>query len=305
VPPSHVFVFPGLVPLVPADLSRRRAASNNLSLFNAALPQITNFGRRQGIRALSACAPSGTGSGRRVEGRPKGFPPRSIVELAVAVGAGLFAGRESDKISVRTMIQIESAKAPFTDPRIAFQAVTAFGRADAMGLLPRDERIETLDLSSFRRFVRHIHRAGIARNIPLDLTDASEPNLERILERLNLALEESPVPDFEWNRMIGVLGLDLLARLLGISVTSCRRYRANARTTPDDVAERLHFLSLVVGDLAGAYNEIGVRQWFERRRVQLDGRTPFEWLKGRWKPAQPGPRRVQELARALAASPAT
>ena len=203
------------------------------------------------------------------------------------------------------MIQIESAKAPFTSPRLAFQAMTALGRADAMGLLPADEHIHTLDLISFRKAVRHILRAGIARNIQLDLTDASGSNLERTLEHLNMALEESPVPEFEWNRLAEVLGLELLGRLLGISATSIRRYRANARTTPDDVAERLHFLSLVVGDLAGAYNEIGMRQWFERKRSQLDGRTPLDFLKGRWKPAQPGPRRVQDLARALVASPAT
>lgn len=203
------------------------------------------------------------------------------------------------------MIQIESAKAPFTSPRLAFQAMTALGRADAMGLLPADEHIQTLDLISFRKAVRHILRAGIARNIQLDLTDASGSNLERTLEHLNIALEESPVPEFEWNRLAEVLGLELLGRLLGISATSIRRYRANARTTPDDVAERLHFLSLVVGDLAGAYNEIGMRQWFERKRSQLDGRTPLDFLKGRWKPAQPGPRRVQDLARALVASPAT
>ena len=203
------------------------------------------------------------------------------------------------------MIQIESAKAPFTSPRVAFQAVTALGRADAMGLLPADEHIETLDLPSFRKAVRHIHRAGIARNIQMDLTDTSELNLERTLEHLNLALEESPVPEFEWNRLADVLGLELLGRLLGISASSVRRYRAIARTTPDEVADRLHFLSLVVGDLAGAYNEIGIRQWFERKRAQLDGRTPLDWLKGRWNPAQPGPQRVQLLARTLVASPAT
>jgi hypothetical protein len=203
------------------------------------------------------------------------------------------------------MIQIESAKAPFNSPRVAFQAVTALGRADAMGLLPADEHIETLDLSSFRKAVRYIHRAGIARSIQLDLTDASGLHLERTLQHLNLALEESPVPEFEWNRLAEGLGLELLSRLLGISESSIRRYRANARTTPDDVAERLHFLSLVVGDLAGAYNEIGIRQWFERKRAQLDGRAPLDLLKGRWKAAQAGPRRVQDLARALVASPAT
>jgi len=174
-----------------------------------------------------------------------------------------------------------------------------------MGLLPAEERIETLDLSSFRKAVHHIHRAGIARHIGLELTDTTGPDLERILERLNLALEESPAPEFEWNRLAGVLGLEILARLLGVSGTSVRRYRANARTIPDDVAERLHFLSLIVGDLAGAYNEIGIRQWFERKRAQLDGRSPLEWLKGRWKPTQPGPRRVQDLVRALVASPVT
>jgi hypothetical protein len=203
------------------------------------------------------------------------------------------------------MIRIESAKAPFTSPRAAFQAVTALGRADAMGLLPPGEQIETLDLFSFRKAVRHIHRAGIARNIQLDLTDASGPNLEQALERLNLALEESPVPEFEWDRLVEVLGLELLARLLGISLSSVRRYRANTRGTPDDVAERLHFLSLIAGDLAGTYNEIGIRQWFERKRAQLEGRTPVDWLKGKWKPAQAGPRRVQDLARALTASPLT
>jgi hypothetical protein len=203
------------------------------------------------------------------------------------------------------MIQIESARAPFTLPRIAFQAFTALGRADAMGLLPADKHIEILDLSSFGNAIRHIHRAGIARNIQVDFTHGSVPNLERTLEQLNLALEESPAPEFEWNRLAEVLGVELLGRLVGISVTSVRRYRANARATPDDVAERLHFLSLVVGDLAGAYNEIGVRQWFERKRAQLDGRTPLDSLKGRWKPAQPGPRRVQDLARALVASPAS
>jgi hypothetical protein len=219
--------------------------------------------------------------------------------------AGLLPGHKSGTILIKKMIQIESAKAPFTSPRVVFQAVTALGRADAMGLLPADEHIETLDLPSFRKAVRHIHRAGIGRNIQLDLTDPSPSNLERTLEHLNLALEESPVPEFEWNRLAEVVGLELLARLLGISGSSIRRYRANARTTPDDVAERLHFLSLVVGDLAGAYNEIGIRQWFERKRAQLDDHTPLDWLKGRWKPAQARPRRVQDLARALVASQAT
>jgi hypothetical protein len=206
------------------------------------------------------------------------------------------------------MIQIESARAPFTSPQIAFQAISILGRADAMGLLPPEERIQTLDPPSFRKAVRRIHRAGIGRNIQLNLEDGSAnsvSSLEHALEHLNLALEESPAPEFEWNRLADVLGPELLSRLLRISASSLRRYKATARTTPDDVAARLHFLSLIVGDLGGAYNEIGIRQWFERKRAQLDGRTPLDFLNARWKPTQPGPSRVYDLARSLVASPAT
>jgi hypothetical protein len=206
------------------------------------------------------------------------------------------------------MIQIDSARAPFTSPRVAFQAITALARADAMGLLPAGERIETLDLPSFRKAVRHIHRAGIARTIQLQLADDlanSSPGLERTLEHLNIALEESPAPEFEWNRLSEVLSLELLSRLLGTSTSNVRRYKTAARTTPDDVADRLHFLSLIVGDLSGAYNEIGIRRWFDRKRAQLEGRAPSELLKGRWKASFPGPLQVQDLARALVASPVT
>jgi uncharacterized protein (DUF2384 family) len=204
------------------------------------------------------------------------------------------------------MIQIKSAKNPFTSGRIAFQALTALGRADAMGLLPREERMETLDLPSFRKVVGHIQDADIASNLQLELgDDVGTPALERTLMNLNSALEESPAPQFEWKSMLEVLGPELLSRLVGISASSIRRYKASARTTPDDVAGRLHFLSLIVGDLSGAYNDFGIRQWFERKRSQLDGHSPEDLLKTRWKPNQSGPRRVQNLARALLASPAT
>jgi len=206
------------------------------------------------------------------------------------------------------MIRIESVRFPFTSPGVVFQAIMAFGRADSMGLLPANERIDTLDLASLRKLVRHIQRAGIARTIQFgpehDVAD-SDAGLERTLEHLNTALEESPAPEFEWNRMMEILGLELLSRLLGISSSSVRRYKAAARTTPDDVAERLHFLSLIVGDLSGAYNEIGIRQWFDRKRAQLSGRAPSDLLKGRWRPGQPASRQVQDLARSLLASPAT
>ena len=114
---------------------------------------------------------------------------------------------------------------------------------------------------------------------------------------------ESPAPAHEWPALQDLLGLESLAELLGISISSARRYASRARRTPDSVADRLHFLALVV-DLAGAYNDVRVRRWFHRRRSRLGGRAPVELLRGLWRPDDGGPRRVQDLARALGPSPA-
>ena len=86
---------------------------------------------------------------------------------------------------------------------------------------------------------------------------------------------------------------------------SVRRYRAGARETPDDVVARLHTLALMVGDLAGAYNDAGIRRWFVRPRTLLRNRAPADILTSGWQPEDPGPRQVRDLATALTASPAT
>ena len=91
-----------------------------------------------------------------------------------------------------------------------------------------------------------------------------------MLPRVNEALDASPVPASEWPALHRVLGPDLLARLLQISTVSLRRYQSGARKTPDDVAVRLHALALMVGDLAGAYNDAGIRRWFARPRTIRD-----------------------------------
>ncbi len=126
-----------------------------------------------------------------------------------------------------------------------------------------------------------------------------------MLEHVNEALGASPVPVSEWPALERVLGVDLLARLLGISTVSLRRYVSGARRTPDDVAVRLHALALIVGDLAGAYNDAGVRRWFARPRTALGNRAPVDVLASGWLPDDAGPRQVRGLAHALTASPAT
>lgn len=205
------------------------------------------------------------------------------------------------------VIRIESIADPFTRPGLALRAATVLRRAEAMGLLSGEEQFAVLDAPAMREVVRQVQRAGIGADVHLAVrgTKLGSPAWGLALRRLGVALRESPAPGFEWRRLPGVLGMELLARLLGISLPSARRYRSAARTTPDIVAARLHFLSLVTGDLAGAYNDAGIRQWFTRPRAQLGGKSPAGILSGDWQPSAPEVRRVGRLARALAAAPAT
>src|SRR2546426_605395 len=205
------------------------------------------------------------------------------------------------------MLRIRSVGEPFTSPRLALKGTVALARADAMGLLEERNEGLALDATIFGRLAARLRKAGIGGSVIPTLTAVTkEPALfEQCLDQLNDALEASPVPSTEWSRLLRILDREMLARLLGISPASVRRYAATARETPDNVAARLHWLALIVGDLGGAYNEIGIRQWFERKRTQLDGRTPAQLLAGEWKPDDPGPQRVRSLAHALTGSPAT
>lgn len=181
-------------------------------------------------------------------------------------------------------------------------AIEAWRRAEAMGLVPPDaSRLETADVE---RLVRRVREAGIARGPALRFDNVemgSVEEAEALLKLVVAALEASPVPRFEWTAVSRVLEPEQLASLLNISVSSLRRYASGERDTPDEVAARLHHVALVVGDLAGAYNEVGVRRWFERPRTALDGRAPAALLAGDWTPEDSGPQRVRELAGSLVA----
>lgn len=203
-----------------------------------------------------------------------------------------------------TVIQLESIAPPLDRPRIGLLAVRLLTVAETMGLLPRDKPIRRLDQAVLEGVAqRATAAAGIGREALADLRDAHRrpDRMEPALRRLYEALERSPSPTTEWGSLLGTLGPELLWRLLGISASSLRRYAAARRGTPDDVAERLHFLALIVTDLTGSLNDFGVRRWFTRPRVALDGRSPAQLLKGRWTPDGAGPARVRALAYALTA----
>lgn len=204
-------------------------------------------------------------------------------------------------------IRIQSAEPPFDSSSTARHAVQAISRAAGMGLL-EGMKIRHLDLSSFRDVVGRISQAGIGLEVQSALAVPTPPRVEelnRLLEILVEALEESPAPEHEWDSLEDVFGIDRLAELLGTSTASVRRYHSGSRKTPDAIAARLHFLATLLGDLAGAYNEYGIRRWFERPRSALGGRAPDEVLTGEWDPHDAEVRELRDLARCLMGSPAT
>lgn len=163
-------------------------------------------------------------------------------------------------------------------------------------------------LASVRQLAGKVRRAGIGVS-PADLLGnvetLSPTEMVGLLELIIAALDASPAPAYEWKGLARVFSPDDLAELVRVSVSSLKRYQTGERDTPDAVAARLHFLALVVGDLAGSYNETGIRRWFQRKRTLLDGRSPASLLAGDWDPDEEGPMRIRALARQLVTLTAT
>ena len=201
-----------------------------------------------------------------------------------------------------SMVQIRSVSAPLDRPVLTGPAVNLVRRADAVGLLPDREPVQNLDMALVRRIAEEASAAGVGRNAAVGILGEPGTNerLASLITRLDEAMAASPLPDRELRELTTIFDLDALARLVGSSAVSLRRYLAGTRRAPDAVAERLHWLALVVGDLHGAYNDIGVRRWFDRPRSALGGRPPAGVLRGDWDPADPDVERVRELAAALA-----
>jgi len=201
---------------------------------------------------------------------------------------------------------MQSSDDPFEDRETVLHGVRVLTRAEAMGIVG-GAGIEQLEAPAWQDALARIRRVGVGRHLGARAfsTRGGRDEFLRQLILLEEALEASPVPAFEGPKLDTLLGRDLLARLLRISAVSLRRYLSGTRTMPDLVAARLHFLALVCGDLAGAYNDVGVRRWFDRRRTLLGDRTPAELLGSGWQPEDAGPRQVRSLAGALVWSPAT
>jgi hypothetical protein len=199
------------------------------------------------------------------------------------------------------MIRIASIEAPLNRPGLLGPAVGLVRRALAVGLLRGRDPIERLDMDLLRGIAREASQAGIGQDAALELLGQQPPaRLGRAIDRLGHALAESPLPERELQQLVDVFDVDELAGLVGTSPVSLRRYAAGTRSVPDTVAARIHWLALVTADLAGAYNRLGMRRWFDRPRSRLEGRTPRQVLGTAWDPEDGSVRALAELAGALA-----
>jgi hypothetical protein len=223
-----------------------------------------------------------------------------------------------------TVSRSESFVALLTRHGLLGQAWAVRNRAEALSLTPSPPT--TLEPSkrdewAFTHLFKQLLEGDIAREcshriylclIHDELKDTSlqwcDPaSLRRDLEHIHDVLEASPIPSYEWSSLKRFFDNDQLAKLVHVSPSSLQRYSKGERDTPQDVAERLHWLALVVGDLLGSYNDYGIRRWFERKRTALGGRSPREVLElaGDWSPEDREVAKVRDLAASLTALGAT
>jgi hypothetical protein len=204
-------------------------------------------------------------------------------------------------------IRSASVSDPIRSPDDLRRAIELLSLLDAMGLLPIDAPLTVIDAEMIRSAASAAAEAGIGRDILPGLS-AARPGSRAVsdaIARLAAALDDSPAPLHETRAQLAVFGPDRLAAIVSSSPASLRRYASGIRSVPDRVAARLHWLAKVVAELRGAYNDAGVRRWFERPRTQLDGRAPQQLLEGNWDPDEDGPQAILSLARGLRAAGGT
>ncbi|HJQ00250.1 MAG TPA: hypothetical protein VJ851_01500 [Jatrophihabitans sp.] len=206
-----------------------------------------------------------------------------------------------------TGLRIDSIDEPFlANPSLVEQALRLLLRAEYVGCLPDLAAAIVLGPEVLRSVGRCMQHAQLPSARWSFLTgpeaDLSPAQWRTALTAMNDQIEMSPLPDGEWGPVLSTLGEDLVADLLGISASSIRRYHAGARSTPQEIAERLHFVALLLADLAGSYNDYGLRRWFTRPRTALADRRPIELLGGNFDPDGPDAHALKELAASLSAA---
>lgn len=187
-----------------------------------------------------------------------------------------------------------------TEARVASLAVRLVSFAELLRLVPRNP----VSSQSVEAALKALAEEDVARHVATADLHSADQMAEALTEALT-AIEDSPMPGLEWEPISEIIGDDLLERLLAVSASSIHRYRSGERSTPDPVAVKLHFLSLIVADLTGSYNDFGIRRWFGRPRSTLSGRSPVDILNGSWGPDDDDALTVRVLAASLLSPQAT
>ncbi|OWY62450.1 hypothetical protein B7486_58375, partial [cyanobacterium TDX16] len=187
------------------------------------------------------------------------------------------------------------------DLEVAYAATRVLSLAETCGLWQPDGPVTTLTAGVLAEALHAIADAGVPTGPLLRPVgeDASPEDLLSDLRRVERAIESSPVPERELPCLREVLGTEALEQLVRVAPATLRRYLSGERTVPDDVADRVHHVALVVNELVGSYNDRGVRRWFERPRPQLGGKAPRSLLPKGWASDDGGPQQVLALARSL------
>jgi hypothetical protein len=206
-----------------------------------------------------------------------------------------------------SVLQMTSVSEPLAaDPAVGTIAARLVSRLHYLGLLPEIDGPVEIDRALLLLAFTRLAEVGVGQKARMLLQRAKDPDTYlTVLQSALEQIDESPLPENEWHPVMDTLGEAFLAGLTGVSPSSLRRYAAGERMTPDDVAARLHFIALVIADLYGAYNDYGIRRWFDRRRVSLGDRAPRDLLGASFDPDAPETRRLRELAAELVGAGAT
>lgn len=188
------------------------------------------------------------------------------------------------------------ASTPTHELDAARAAVVATRLAELMGVFVRPPR-RRIDRALVGEVIDSAASAGLAEGVAAR-EDARNPEDATVHAFLD-ALLGSPRPAEEIANLVPILGYEGLQGLVDASEASLRRYAAEARSTPDDIARRVHFLATLVAILRGSFNEFGIRRWFEREHPALAGRAPAAVLGSGFEPDHAVGDRVLRAALAL------
>ena len=149
-----------------------------------------------------------------------GYGPRSVRQVkSHRSSPHLIVGKPMARIRLMTNLRIQSIRSPFDHPRVASAAITALSRARCDGpALSTDHMLgRQCDVGAGDRNGSSWYRSGLPFRTPLAYRASDPARLTALLEKINEALDESPIPTREWPALQAILGLDLMARLLSIS----------------------------------------------------------------------------------------